>query len=77
MEHEEHNEHEELADEFDRRADKLARENAELETEIDEVRKDWEAKRNDPGVPGAVPPQPDDARILRPRPNAPRVLGAA
>ncbi len=61
MEHDEHNEHEELADGFDRRADELARENADLETEIDEVRKDWEAKRNDPGVPGAVPPDPDDA----------------
>ncbi len=61
MEHEEHNEHEELADEFDRRADELARENAELETGIDEVRKDWETKRNDPGVPGAVPPDPDDS----------------
>lgn len=56
MEHEEHNEHVELADEFDRRADELERQNAELETEIDEVRKDWETKRNDPGVPGAVPP---------------------
>ncbi len=61
MEHDEHNDHEELADEFDRRADDLARENADLETEIGEVRKDWEAKRNDPGVPGAVPPDPDDA----------------
>ena len=60
MEHEEHNEHEELADEFDRRADQLARENAVLKDEIDEVRQDWEAKRNDSGVPGAVPPERDD-----------------
>ncbi|HEY5187490.1 MAG TPA: hypothetical protein VII87_00550 [Solirubrobacteraceae bacterium] len=48
--------HEQLADEFEQQADRLARENKHLEDEINEVRSDWEAKRQDEGVPGAPPP---------------------
>ena len=52
-------EHEELADEFERRADEMHRENAKLSEEIDSVRKDWETKRSDESVPGAVPRDDD------------------
>ena len=31
-----------------------------LDSEIGHVRKDWEAKRGDPGVPGAAPPPDSD-----------------
>ena len=54
-------EHDKVADAFERDADEMARENAALESEIAEVRKDWEAKRRDQGVPGAVAPDPDTA----------------
>ncbi|HET9104340.1 MAG TPA: hypothetical protein VFN55_13380 [Solirubrobacteraceae bacterium] len=51
--------HEQLADEFERRADEMQHENAKLADEIDSVRKDWEAKRADGSVPGAVPRDED------------------
>ncbi len=53
--------HDRLADEFEQQADRLARENKRLDEEIDEVRSDWEAKRRDPGVPGASPPAKTEA----------------
>ena len=61
----ENEEHEQLADEFDRRADEMEHENAKLSEEIDAVRKDWEAKRADGSVPGAVP-RDDDLSSERP-----------
>ena len=52
--------HEHLADELDREADKLASENEQLDERIGDVRSDWETKRQDPSVPGATMP-PEDA----------------
>ncbi len=49
--------HERLADQLEQEADKLAQENARLEGKIDEVRSDWHAKQQDPGVPGAIKPE--------------------
>ena len=53
--------HERLADERFKEADRLAGENEQLAKEIDEVRSDWAAKRQDEGVPGAAPPKGDEA----------------
>jgi cell division protein FtsB len=53
--------HENLADELDEQADKLAQESEQLADEIKDVRDDWQAKRQDPAVPGAVPPKKDDS----------------
>ncbi len=49
-------EHERLADELAREAEKLEDHSAELGDEIDRVRQDWRSKQNDPSVPGAVRP---------------------
>jgi hypothetical protein len=49
--------HEQLADELDREADKLAKENRRLKKEIGDVRDDWHRKQADDGVPGAVAPE--------------------
>jgi hypothetical protein len=53
MEHEE--QAEKLADELDR----LDEHSDEVGERIDEVRRDWQAKEEDPTVPGAQP-DPDD-----------------
>jgi hypothetical protein len=48
-----------LADELDQQADELGGENAALKENIDETRQDWQRKREDASVPGAVPPDGD------------------
>jgi hypothetical protein len=48
-----------LADRLDDDADRLERENEQLEEQIGGVRQDWERKRADERVPGA-PPRPGD-----------------
>ena len=45
----------ELADELEDRVDTLADHSRSLGEEITDVRKDWERKRADAGVPGAIP----------------------
>jgi uncharacterized protein YoxC len=52
--------HKKLADELDEQVDKLAHESERLADEIKDVRDDWQAKRADPAVPGAVPPTEDE-----------------
>jgi hypothetical protein len=52
--------HKKLADELDEQVDKLAHESERLADEIKDVRDDWQAKRADPAVPGAVPPTKDE-----------------
>jgi hypothetical protein len=52
--------HKKLADELDEQVDKLAHESERLADEIKDVRDDWQAKRGDPAVPGAVPPTEDE-----------------
>jgi hypothetical protein len=50
-----------LADQLDEEADKLERRSEELGSKVQDVRDDWERKRADPGVPGAVPRPKDEA----------------
>ena len=45
-----------LADDMEEEADRLKDRSEELGQDIDDVRKDWERKRSDQGVPGANPP---------------------
>ncbi len=45
----------ELADKLEHEADKLESRSEELGDEVDRVRQDWQRKRADEGVPGAVP----------------------
>lgn len=52
--------HEGLAEDLEQQADRLEQENRRLGEEIGNVRGDWEAKRADPGVPGAAPPPDSD-----------------
>ena len=45
-----------LADKMEKEADRLEDRSNELGEDVDNVRKDWEQKRSDQGVPGANPP---------------------
>jgi hypothetical protein len=47
--------HEELADQVEEQTDELGRRSEKLEERVMEVRRDWQSKRGDPSVPGAVP----------------------
>ena len=54
-------EHDERADELERDAGAWRRTPTEVEEQIDETRREWEAKEQDPSVPGARPePTADD-----------------
>ena len=60
-EHEQHDDDpERLADKLDADADDLHEKSEKLEDEISDTRRDWQAKRRDPGVPGAEPPSDED-----------------
>jgi molecular chaperone GrpE (heat shock protein) len=50
-----------LETEAARQASKLKDHSNELAADIDEVSKDWQRKREDSSVPGALPPDEDDA----------------
>lgn len=47
-------EHEERADELMEEADRLGKPSEQLEEEIEQTRSDWEAKKGDSQVPGAL-----------------------
>jgi hypothetical protein len=49
-------EHEEHAEELDQEAEKLDEHSEAVGEHIDEARREWEAKEDDPTVPGAQPP---------------------
>jgi hypothetical protein len=49
-----------LGDQVERTADEMSRRSDRLEDEIDDARGDWERKRADAKVPGAVPPPEPD-----------------
>jgi hypothetical protein len=49
------------ADEMDSQADEMQKRSEQLGGEVDEVRQDWERKRQDQGVPGAPAPEGDSA----------------
>jgi hypothetical protein len=48
-------EHEEQADRMERDADRMEHESERIGEHIEETRRDWEAKEQDPSVPGAQP----------------------
>jgi hypothetical protein len=48
-------EHEEQAERMERDADRMEHEAERIGDHIDETRRDWEAKEQDPSVPGAQP----------------------
>jgi hypothetical protein len=48
-------EHEEQAERMERDADRMEDHSEEVGDQIDETRREWEAKEEDPGVPGAQP----------------------
>jgi hypothetical protein len=52
-------EHDEKAEELEREADSLEHDSERIGERIDETRRDWAAKEQDPTVPGAQP-DPDD-----------------
>ena len=52
-------EHEEHSEELEREAEKLEQHAEMVGEHIDEARREWQAKGDDPAVPGAQPP-PDD-----------------
>jgi hypothetical protein len=51
----------ELADEHEDEAAALERRANEIEDQIENVRQDWQRKREDQGVPGAVPEEQDES----------------
>ena len=52
-------EHEEQARELERDVDKLEKHSDEVGEQIEETRREWEAKEQDPSIPGAQP-DPDE-----------------
>jgi hypothetical protein len=57
-------EHEEQAQELEREAEDMEHRSERVGDEIDEARREWEAKEDDPSVPGAQP-DPDDEQEPR------------
>jgi hypothetical protein len=53
-------EHDEQAEELEREAEDMEQRSERMGDEIDETRRDWEAKEQDPGVPGAQPDEDED-----------------
>ena len=48
-------EHEEQAEKLSRELERLDQHSEEVGEQIDEARREWEAKEDDPAVPGAQP----------------------
>jgi hypothetical protein len=48
-------EHEERAREMERDADEMEEHSAKVGEQIDETRREWDAKERDPSIPGAQP----------------------
>ena len=55
-------EHEEHADKLEREAEGMAEDSDRVGKHIDEARRDWEAKEQDPSVPGATPDPEDESQ---------------
>ena len=53
-------EHDEQADDLEAKADRLEQRSDELGETIDETEADWERKKKDESVPGAVPDEEAD-----------------
>jgi hypothetical protein len=52
-------EHDEQADAMEREADRMEQESDRVGDHIDDARRDWDAKEQDPSVPGARPDEED------------------
>lgn len=52
--------HERLADELEQQAGEMKQRSENVQEDVEEMRGEWQAKRADPGVPGAVPKDEDD-----------------
>jgi hypothetical protein len=63
----EREDHEGLSEELEQEADELERKADEVGDQIEGVRRDWEAKKADPSVPGA---RKDDEDASPPPPEA-------
>ena len=53
-------EHDEQAERLEREAQDMEKHSAEVGDRIEETKRDWEAKEDDPSVPGARP-DPDES----------------
>jgi hypothetical protein len=53
-------EHDEEAEKLEKELDQLDEHSDEVGEHIDETRREWEAKEDDPAVPGAQPEQSDE-----------------
>jgi hypothetical protein len=53
-------EHDEQAEELEREAEKLDEHSERVGEHIDETRREWEDKEEDPTVPGAQPPPEEE-----------------
>jgi hypothetical protein len=53
-------EHEEQSEKLSRELDRLDEHSEEVGEQIDEARREWEAKEDDPAVPGAQPEPGDE-----------------
>jgi hypothetical protein len=62
-------EHEEQAEELEREAEKLDEHSERVGEHIDEAKREWEAKEDDPTVPGAQPPPDEDEDTMREEPG--------
>lgn len=62
----EENEVEKVAARFERDADHLRRRSEEVGDHIETAREDWQRKRSDPSVPGAVPPEGAEPGVTPP-----------
>jgi hypothetical protein len=56
--------HEKLANELEREAAELEEKGRALDQHVKEARADWERKRSDEAVPGAVPPSDEEEAAL-------------
>jgi len=54
-------EHERIHEEAEREADDLERRNEQLGEHVDKVRQDWESKKGDEHVPGALAGEEEDS----------------
>lgn len=57
-------EHDEHAEELEREADKLEDHSERVGEHIEEARRDWEAKQDDPTIPGAQPDAEDEEESM-------------
>jgi hypothetical protein len=54
--------HDRIAEQLDEQAKGFEQESERLGDEIDKTREEWEARRLDPGVPGAPAPDDDEGK---------------